>query len=80
MNVTVADDAAPTTHASSVPPLTRQEQPESGDGRQPGPKRALGDAFVVETRRVRGPAQEGEPEKDPARVHPEDDPRLAHDA
>ena len=80
MNVTVAEDAAPTTHASAVPPLSRQEHPESGDGRQSRPKRALGDAFVVETRRVRGPAQEGEPEKDPARVHAEDDPRLAHDA
>ena len=29
MNVTVAEDAAPTTHASAVPPLSRQEHPES---------------------------------------------------
>ena len=47
---------------------------------QPWPERCLGDAFVVETRRVRGPAQEGEPEKDPAWVHGEDHPRLADDA
>ena len=76
-NVTVAAGRRVDDPRGGGPARRRQEHPQAGHGRESGAERDLRDAFVVEVRPVGRASNEGEPEKDPARMHGEHDGRVA---